>query len=112
MIDLLYLARDHDLPPKWDGHHVEWTGWQNAPVTFICPPKKSEPCRMCGSTADTIHNRGYYRGLDRRTGRQWKRVVLALRCPDCRTDQAMDWHGDWWDLDPSDYTNDGSRVLR
>jgi RNA polymerase subunit RPABC4/transcription elongation factor Spt4 len=111
VIDLLYLARDHDLPPKWDGHYVEWAGWVSLDM-FICPPPKREVCKVCGSTELSITNRGIIRDRDGKTGRERRYSLMASRCPDCRTDQVMDWNGAWWDLDPSDYVDDGSRVLR
>ena len=112
MIDLLYLARDHDLPPSWDGHRIEWEGWQGMPPVFVCPPPKPQPCRSCGSLEPAIFNAGLFRSRDRRSGREQNNRLAVVRCPDCRTDAVMDRNGDWWDLDPSDYTDDGSRVLR
>jgi len=32
----------------------------------------------------------------------------AYRCPDCRHDHVSDWNGQWWDLGPEDYGDDGS----
>lgn len=111
MIDLLYLARDHDLPPNWDGHHIEWKGWQTIAM-HICPPPKREPCRVCASMEDSVCNFGIIRDLNRKTGRRRRYCLLAMRCPDCRTDAVRDWSDTWWDLGPEDYTSDGSRVLR
>lgn len=110
-VDLLYLARDHDLPPMWDGHPVTWTGWQIMNIT-ICPPPKPECCQVCGSLAPRVINHGRYFRLDRRTGREQHPALTAYRCPDCKTDQVCDWRGVWWDLGPEDYGDDGSRGLR
>lgn len=105
MMDLLCLARDTDLPSKWDGHNVEWAGWDFIAVT-ICPPLKPEPCRACGSTAASIHNTGRADTGERFTGH-----LIALRCPSCRTDTVKDWNGDWWNLGPEDYTAAGSLFV-
>jgi hypothetical protein len=34
--------------------------------------------------------------------------LTAFRCPDCRHDQIDDRDGHTWDLDESDYSEDGS----
>ena len=107
MIDLLYLARDHDLPPSWDGEPVAWSDWEQMAPMFICPPPKPKPCKVCGTYEPHITNSGRVIQNDGHLLR-----LTAFRCPDCRTDQVIDWAGDIWDLDPSDYTDDGSRVLR
>ena len=33
-------AREHDLPPRWDGLLVEWGDWDDIGRMFICPPPK------------------------------------------------------------------------
>jgi len=118
MIDLLYLARDNDLPPAWDGHHVEWEGWTDQPPIFLCgrgaAAARREVCPACGSTAPSVRNVGHYNlGRDWRTGYERTRRLVALRCPDCMHDQVWEtWKNTWWDLDPSDYGDDGSRIAR
>lgn len=109
-MDLLYLARDNDLPPMWDGHRVEWEGWTTGPTMFLCPPPKRECCPACGAIVSAVTNRGVYRFLRERSGRWAHCTLLAFRCPDCRTDRVLDVSsGEWWNLEPEDYGDDGSR---
>lgn len=127
----LPVARDHDLPPFWDGLAVVWDGWQaRMERVFVCPPPKPECCQACGSTSRTIVNRARVAisgivthamvanedAIRRRlpAGTISRRRVLALygmhafRCPDCRHDVVVDRDGQTWTLDESDYRDDGS----
>ena len=136
MSDLLTLAREHDLPPKWDGRAVWWAGWELQIEAFICGPRKTahrHVCEACGSQATPSVNRGhvarsaittYDRWVERCEA--WRRLpsgerhrlpkhpagVIELyveRCPDCRTDVVWDQPNDeWWVLDHTDYGDDGS----
>lgn len=120
MADLLTLVRENDLPPKWDGHPVEWAGWQNSPV-IVCTRVKREPCPGCGSRAERVHNRGMVvvnlaQAGAPRIGRArfqevTKRALYAFRCPDCLLDTVWDmWSDEWWDLDHTDYGPEGSNA--
>lgn len=121
MPDLLVQSREHDLPPKWDGHPVEWDGWSEASDIFICPPPGDEPCHMCGSvrrglitggtvTADWPDGVAAIRQARlRERVTRWR--LSVFRCPDCRHDTVWDMRTDqWWDLDHSDYGPDGSNA--
>ncbi len=125
--------RANDLPPRWDGHRVEWKGWEVPPpssIRFHMPP---ECCRACGSIEPAQHNRGviwsepgevvpfrrpksYANAVSNQAARR-DGVVLgsltAIRCPDCRYDTVLgpERSGlarEVWDLDESDYTDQGS----
>lgn len=132
MTDLLTLAREHDLPPRWDGRIVTWTDWVPQLPAFVCPPPALADtcCQRCGSLAASVTCKGLV-ALSPRTTQEdleyeeenrrrlkslaGKRPHLALfrlyafRCPDCKHDQVWDTDtNDFWDLDPSDYGDDGS----
>lgn len=125
MSDLLTLMRENDLPPKWDGRVVRWDGWRDLPAAFICPPpRERDVCPACGSAAERVTNRGLVAlnpatTLDRianyeqfhKTGKVAHWRLYAYRCVDCKHDQI--WDSEWqqlWDLDSTDYGNDGSRA--
>lgn len=101
--------RAHDLPPSWDGVPVEWGGWTAQDIT-ICPPLPIDQrcCTKCGTISDSTT------GTTMNTGkRQYPdkpiRDLIAFRCTHCRHDHIWDKHTDqWWDLEPGDYTSDGS----
>lgn len=124
------MSRAFDLPPRWDGRVVMWSGWEESTV-FLCAPPEREACTVCGSVTPPAVNRGtfYPRNGDthealvevtaKRTGRRYLkgRTVrtkphprfLAFRCPDCRHDYVFDMTTEtWWDLDDGDYGPDGS----
>lgn len=131
MTDLLTMLREHDLPPRWDGHAVLWHGWETrlAPI-FICPPPRPTCCEGCGSLAESVTNRGMVavwasltpedlraeeenrRRLGplahkRRPRAVWR--LYAFRCPDCQLDVVWDTDTDeWWTLDHTDYGSEGS----
>ena len=129
--DLLTLRREHDLPPRWDGRPVTWSGWDTGPTGFICPPPKNECCHACGSHAPTVFNHGYVAishlitdeeitaaqaardllppGLRHKIDSLVRLELTAYRCPDCNTDLVEDQvTGLWWELDHTDYGPDGS----
>lgn len=122
VIDLFAHAREHDLPPKWDGHPVEWEGWRHLDSPIICPPPKDlGTCARCGSLTPLLHNVGMRRiayddnvirvGVARQLPRETKAALTALRCPDCLHDTVVDlWLGEVWDLDPTDYGDQGSNA--
>jgi hypothetical protein len=89
---------------------------------FICPPQARECCSGCGSTSQQPCNTGLV-ALRRRTtladiegharGHHVGRVAVirlfAWRCPDCHLDVVSDMQtGQVWDLDMSDYGDEGS----
>lgn len=115
--------RAHDLPPRWDGMVVEWSGWKSTDDMFICPRPRSRSgqdcCHFCGSKKPPTINLGRVwtdptnsppeisRGrLDK--GRHLVANISAFRCPDCRRDHVLDSGGNAWDLDETDYTDEGS----
>jgi hypothetical protein len=133
-MDLLVLAREFDLPPRWDGLLVvQWTPWEPQPHAFICPPSKARDCcPACASPEPRVHARGMVALRADLTRAQWeyeeenrarlrklahKRAQVALwrlyafRCQDCRHDQVWDTDTDeWWDLDHTDYGTEGSTA--
>lgn len=96
------MTAGFDLPPRWDGQAVVWSGWESPPTPhFACGPVAAgEVCPACGSVAVPVMNRG-------RVARYaW---IWAFRCPDCRSDTVWDPRSDeWWGLDPDDYTLAGA----
>lgn len=115
MRDLLVLAREFDLPPKWNGIDLEWRGWRELPDVnvFVCFRRGKEPppdhCSKCGSVERSHVNRGT--GTVRLGGKDRTAVELTVfRCPDCEHDAVCDeTTGEWWDLDHTDYGPEGSR---
>lgn len=107
------VERAHDLPPRWDGFGVEWHGWEYLPPAFLCPPPPPQCCRTCGAPPavkgfpTTLVNRGY---VERLNGHPQFRLHV-FRCQVCRHDVVTDTvTGGTWDLDDSDYGDDGSVV--
>lgn len=124
--------RDHDLPPRWDGHPVEWRPWQPGyTTTYEWHAKQPTVCGHCASTSkpSTAHGvvyapetgliqfrprGGYPHHLGQAKAAAHARGapvrwLTAFRCPDCRTDRIHDQTtNELWDLDDSDYTNEGS----
>lgn len=133
MSDLLTLAREFDLPPKWNGLLVSWSGWEpQIPATICPPPKTRDCCSACASPHPPATNRGYVAtsplvtpAMLRRNEEQRAALPLrerhhvpslalfrlhAFRCQDCRHDVVWDTDTDeWWDLDHTDYGPEGSR---
>lgn len=118
--DLFAATREHDLPPKWDGCPVEWGPWREAPPVLICPPPKGHgTCPECGSTATRMTATGLRHiaygdnvvrvGTGRLQPREMTASLSAVRCPDCMHDIVVDlWTDSVWDLDPTDYEDEGS----
>lgn len=112
--------REHDLPPRWDGLSVEWGDWEDTGRMFICPPpKKPARCGKCGSTRARLICTGRVwtdsstavRAIGRarlQGGRHLVGLMSAFRCPDCEHDTAIDCNGKGWDLDETDYSDEGS----
>lgn len=124
--------RSHDLPRFWDGKAVVWRGWEAPLDAWICPPPKPSCCEACGSLARPVTSRGRvarFGGIthdmiaaadaarDRLPTAHQHRIkghpralyeLTAFRCPDCRHDQILDRDGSMWNLDESDYSDEGS----
>lgn len=117
---LPFWPRQHDLPPRWDGLPVEWGEWSDAVGMFICPPpRKPDSCPHCGWTTPPLMATGRIwtdpttappaigrARLNR--GRHLVGILTVFRCVGCTRDQVLDSDGATWDLDPTDYTDDGS----
>lgn len=113
-------AREHDLPPRWDGLIAEWGDWDDTGRVFICPPPRKAPrCGRCGSVrpalicvgrlwTDPAAGPAAIGRARMRGGRHLVGSVSALRCPDCGHDTVTDPSGQEWDLDETDYTAAGS----
>lgn len=118
--ELELWPRQHVLPPRWDGLPVQWGDWQDSPEVFICPPpKKDAECGSCGSTRAPLLNFGRIwtdpstapRAIGKarlQRGRFLVGVISAFRCEDCGHDTVIDTNGKMWDLDDTDYTDNGS----
>jgi len=98
----------NDLPPKWDGQPVTWEGWNHHPTTMeLHLPDDQRACDQCGAIDSKRTNLG-------RTFRDniVDKILLARRCRHCNHDTVYDLHADHlWDLDPSDYSDEGSYEL-
>lgn len=137
MSDILTLARENDLPPKWDGLVVLWDGWQYAPSgVFVCPPPKNDVCEGCKAPklergfptwstnkglvavsgvlthADLRYEEENRKRLGRIAHKRKARALYrltAFRCNVCSLDEVWDMDTDeWWVLDHTDYSDDGS----
>ena len=113
--------RDHDLPPRWDGLPVQWGDRSDTAAVIICcpPPRHPEHCDQCGTTRPRLINIGRIwtdqasapAAIGRARLHQNGHLVgliTAFRCTACNHDSVLDPHGQMWDLDPTDYTDDGS----
>ena len=125
------LPTQHDLPPLWDGHRVEWKPWTTfwSTLDFHMKP---DTCSFCGARekcaltmglvqplpGETV-TRTVYQRSKRVQGREFgvNRTVaetpiywlVAFRCPSCHHDSVWDRRTDeWWDLDEQDYGDEGS----
>jgi len=113
--------REHDLPPRWDGLPVQWGQWGETAGMFICgrSSARGERCGRCKSAAAPQINLGRI-WTDPRTappaiargrlsrGRHLVCTISAFRCADCGHDTVLDGNGVMWDLDDTDYAEDGS----
>jgi hypothetical protein len=117
----------NDLPPKWDGRPVEWEGWRNLETSMALHlPVDDLTCRACGAIGERAINSGKRLRTFRKEQRtksgaiylstqRYRRPVrdlFAFRCRHCGHDQVLDTSTDQlWDLDPSDYSDEGSYEL-
>ena len=116
--------REHDLPPRWDGLPVQWSQWSDTSGVMICPPPpQPERCTHCATTEAPMITIGRIWtekataptaiGPARlRNGKHLVGLLTAFRCPVCEHDHVVDPNGDSWDLDDTDYTDDGSWDVR
>jgi hypothetical protein len=119
--DLFTLAREFDLPRRWDGLVVVWQGWEEQRM-FLCPPPPREVCRRCASVDSRPTNRGLvalrrdisrdvieaHRKMDA-VARVARARLHAFRCTGCQHDEVWDFQTQLtWDLDFTDYGPDGS----
>lgn len=121
--DQVLASRANDLPPKWDGREVTWTSPMAGRATIVCTRGRGRDagchagggfvCTGCGAVDEAFD---LYVGrimpdpdapLDRH-------LTLSLsRCLACAHDQVLEFDGAGevtaaWDLDPSDYLDEGS----
>ena len=110
----------NDLPPKWDGVTINWSGWtrlEQSSLRF----HHDDQCTDCGSVDQCYVNTG--RGLvddseainrsviDIFTKRHIGDIhirLTAFRCAGCGRDHVLDGNGVTWTLDASDYQDKGS----
>lgn len=137
MSDLTTL---HDLPPRWDGRVALWRGWEYQQPAFVCPPPTPTVCERCGTphghrgfptqsvnrarvalsvTTTLVDIEAHDENRLRLGVLAHKRKPIALwrlhafRCPSCKMDTIWDIDTDeWWNLDESDYGDDGSVAGR
>lgn len=123
---LFRTTRTHDLPVKWDGMRVEWSGWSTPPKTTLELHGTRDVCPHCASSApqainfavvwtkpegllDFPRRRAWDSRALRDGGDHAVKWLTAYRCPDCRTDEVWDRFTDeLWVLDDADYTDEGS----
>lgn len=97
------------LPAKWDGIPVDWHldhPWRPLGRALCSRGINPEPetCATCGrARTEELFKWGHLHGLERR--------LIVRRCPGCGADEVMDWEGNYWDLGPEDYGDDGSSVI-
>lgn len=137
MSDILTLARENDLPPRWDGRAVVWLGWEYVSPMFVCPPPRRDVCEGCGMpttergfpcwsankgiVADStrLTHEDYAReeaARDRlpewakgKMPRHWWLTLYAFRCHHCQLDTVWDTTAnEMWTLDYTDYGSEGS----
>ena len=119
--------RAHDLPPRWDGRRVEWTEWETFRTTMVYHGR-STACVLCLSVDEAMVTSGgilaepgevvpirrprtaYDALVNQRAEKRgaWIGVLYAFRCRECGHDQVLDGDDNWWDLEDSDYGDEGS----
>ncbi|WP_145941738.1 hypothetical protein [Corynebacterium glyciniphilum] len=117
----------HDLPPRWDGHDVEWeSAWETSPLIHFCPPQPDvNICGGCGRDrrpsvkVGRIYKTGTFADFRTRRVRRGQRYVwmhlTAFRCPHCGETEVLTRGDDvpvrLWVLDEGDYTDVGSYAV-
>lgn len=126
MADLLTALREHDLPPRWNGHAVVWDAWEHgdAHAVFICPPPRPEVCVGCGAPTvvrgvacwsrtigyradspalphDDHHRENEARArlpftVQAKLPRHWWITLHVYRCHHCQLDTVWDTETDEW----------------
>jgi hypothetical protein len=97
--------RIHSVPVKWDGQEVDWVGFEHPAGTPIICAAKPLLCPQCGTSAQPRINQGR---VFNRLNIMVNSLVLQ-RCMSCGFTQVWDMETDkWFDLDESDYSDDGS----
>lgn len=92
----LPIARDHDLPPRWDGIPVTWRGWQDPTICTMSLHMPPTTCQACGHPGDQPSNIGTVGHqltlLDSTTTRtpSITTTLCAWRCPTCQLDTVTD----------------------
>lgn len=77
----LHELRQHDLPPLWDGHPVEWAeSWEHFGVVFCDVAMNA--CNQCGTVDYTLTKSGIVNSLRR---------LHASRCRHCHHDAVFDY---------------------
>lgn len=96
----------HDMPPKWDGIKVVWKPWKTIVSSLgFHLPVEDMTCDKCGSIDWQASCRGVVQTEPPQT-------LLAFGCHHCNQDMVYDLStGFLWDLDPSDYSDEGSYEL-
>ena len=117
------MTRPFDLPPRWDGLPVEWdASWEALTARLnICKidpqgsrsllddPEFLGVCPGCGMAEKTSTKAGH---IAYRMGKQTRyRRLNAYRCIRCGHDEIVELTPNGpqcWDLDETDYTEQGS----
>lgn len=126
--------RAHDLPPRWDGHRVEWSGWEVEPWNTGRFHLRPDCCRACGHIASHhVLNTGVVMSepgevIPYRRPRTYAQAaanqaaerdgvglgrLVAFRCPNCSHDTVSSMSRtapgvEVWELDDTDYGDAGS----
>lgn len=112
-------GRRHDLPPRWDGAPIVWEPWVVGELFLCGDHMQYRRCAQCGSkqTPAVVHGMRHIPlppdvtpiGQARLQPREMRAALLLQRCRDCLHDTVWDcWTNEWWDLDDSDYSDEGS----
>lgn len=114
----LPFPHGHDLPPRWDGHPITWSGWQEPlTTTWDLHHTAQDSCESCGHHGNPPSNLGtIHRTLTALDGRATRHTTItatlcAYRCPACHLDTVVDLTtSEAWILDESDYHDEGSHA--
>lgn len=97
----IFRPNHHPLPPKWDGHRIDWGEWELV-SDFQFTHLKSGACQHCGHPGDRATILGLVRAP--------KPFYLVLfRCLHCDGDEVISADTfQAWVLGPEDYGPEGS----